>query len=272
MNQYIFSVLILLTALTHAEPVLIFTYSYNRPDFIEIQYKTFRNFLKDDYEFVVFNDARDSSMEERINAMCRKHGIRCIRIPQSIHSKPYLQRWPGENFNAPAVRNSNVVMYSLDQVGFDHNGIVVLLDSDMFLIKDFSFTEYMRNYNLAGLDQQRGPISYLWIGLAFLDMNTMPSHRTINFNCGRVGNISVDAGGQTYRYLHDNSDARVKLFGNEFIHNFHYVLNETKNVSVKNDNVFFHYYAGTNWTNYPANYHIEKTKLLNQVIDELLNN
>ena len=236
MKQYIFSLLIVLTGLTHAEPVLIFTYSYNRPDFIEIQYKTFKKFLKDDYEFIVFNDARESTMEERINAMCRKYGIHCIRIPQSIHNKPYLQRWPGESFNAPAVRNSNVVMYSLDQVGFVHKGIVALLDSDMFLIKDFSIKEeYMKNYNLAGLEQQRGTISYLWIGLAFLDMNTMPNHRSINFNCGRVGNTPVDAGGQTYNYLHDNPDVKIKLFDANFIHNFHYVLNETKITSLTVD-------------------------------------
>ena len=39
----------------HAK-VLIYTYAYNRPDFIEIQHKTFQKFLKDDYEFVVFDD------------------------------------------------------------------------------------------------------------------------------------------------------------------------------------------------------------------------
>ena len=31
------------------EKILIFTYRYNRPDFIEIQHKTFKKFLKDDY-------------------------------------------------------------------------------------------------------------------------------------------------------------------------------------------------------------------------------
>ena len=257
--------------LTHAKPVLIFTYSYNRPDFIEIQHKTFKHFFKDDYEFIVFNDAREEAMADRINAMCHKHGIRCIGIPQSIHSKPYLQRWPTEGLNDPAVRNSNVVMYSLDEVGFAHNGIVIILDSDMFLIKDFCVKEYMQNYNLAGLEQPREALSYLWIGLAFLDMSTMPNHNTINFNCGRVGNTSVDAGGQTYHYLNDNPDAKVKFFENDFIHNLHYVLNETYEIPVKNENVFFHYYAGTNWTNSSAQYHISKTKLVNQFIDSLIN-
>ena len=54
----------------YSEKVLIFTYSYNRPDFIEIQEKTFKKFLKDDYEFVVFNDARYPDMQAKIRNTC----------------------------------------------------------------------------------------------------------------------------------------------------------------------------------------------------------
>ena len=189
--------------------ILLFTYSHNRPDFIKIQHDTFKKFLKDDYELVVFNDARDRSMEQQINNMCRECGISCIRIPQEIHDRPYLTRWPGESNHAPAVRNCNVVQYSLNEVGFKHDDIVALFDSDMFLVKDFSIRKYLENYDIAGIRQG---IGYLWIGLAFLDMRTMPNKTTINFNCGRVNNIPVDAGGHTYCYLRDNPDIRARYF------------------------------------------------------------
>ncbi len=261
-----------LSAVSCAAPeVLIFTYAYNRPDFIEIQYKTFKKFLKDDYEFIVFNDAVDAAMEQNIIAMCTKYGIRCIRIPQSIHAKPYLRRWQGENYQDPAVRNSNVVMYSLNEIGFKHDGLVVLLDSDMFLIRNFSIKEYMHTYDLAGLEQPRPGVIYLWIGLAFLDMRTMPNRHTIDFNCGLVGSQPVDAGGQTYYYLQNNPTAKVRFFEEGFIHNFHFVLGKTRHIPIVDENIFFHYYAGTNWTRWSQEYHTEKTKCLNSVLTDMLN-
>ena len=46
--------------------VLIITHAYNRPEFIPLQDITFKKFLKDDYEFVVFNDARDPKIKKDI--------------------------------------------------------------------------------------------------------------------------------------------------------------------------------------------------------------
>ena len=36
--------------------VKIYTYSHNRPDFIKLQYETIKRHVKNDYEFIVFNN------------------------------------------------------------------------------------------------------------------------------------------------------------------------------------------------------------------------
>lgn len=211
--------------------ILIFTHAYNRPNFIEMQYKTFKKFLLDDYEFIVWSDANNESMQQQIEAMCNKYSIRCIPIPQKIHDMPYLKRPLSgglTEYHHPSNRNCNVVQYSLDTLGFNHDDIVVSIDSDMFLIKRFSIKTYLNGYDLAGAAlwcyQQWGthicsdhpqvePFRYLWIGLVFLNMKTMPNKETINFNCGNLyNNIQVDAGGFTHCYLRDNKDAKLKNF------------------------------------------------------------
>ena len=58
--------------------VLIMTLSYNKPEFIRWQHATFKKFLKDDYEFVVFNDAPNKKLSKKIEAACRKLKIECI--------------------------------------------------------------------------------------------------------------------------------------------------------------------------------------------------
>lgn len=210
--------------------VLIFTYSYNRPEFIEMQFKSFKKFLKDDFEFVVFNDAVEEELCKKIEKVCNTYAIQCIRIPQEIHSRPYLER-PASGFhsgyNYPSTRNSNVVQYSLDILGFNHNDILLLLDSDIFLVQKFSIREYLKNYDLAGCKvpcystypphnclkdhPTIKPFHYLWIGFVAMNMRTMPNKKTINFNCGVVfDNIRIDAGGYTCYYLANNKNAKVK--------------------------------------------------------------
>lgn len=201
--------------------IYLFTYAYNQPDFIEIQYRTFKKFLLDEYEFIVFNDASQEEMANEIKAMCQKYGIRCIPIPQEIHEMPYLDRPPHGNlakYNWPNVRNCNVVQYSLDILGIHHDDIVALFDSDLFLIKEFSIGTFMRKNKIAAAlrpcyDQwwkhdckefHPGiePFNFLWIGFVFLNMPLLQDKTAINFNCGFVhGKIKVDSGGYTYYYL-----------------------------------------------------------------------
>src|ERR1700684_2505146 len=82
---------ILITSLSYipiqANKVLIITHSYCRPDFIELHHKTFKAFLKNDYEYVVFNDASDPHLKRKIEKTCEKLGIRCIRVPQELHAQ-----------------------------------------------------------------------------------------------------------------------------------------------------------------------------------------
>lgn len=287
---YFIMLMCLISSLSQAK-VLIFTYSFNRPDFIEIHYKTFKKFLLDDYEFIVFNDAIDTNLCEQIEQICKKYEIQCIRIPQEIHSGEY---------NA-SVRNCDVVNYSLQKVGFNHDDIVALFDSDLFLVREFSIKEYMKDYDLAGQWQARENIHYLWIGLVFLNMATMPNKNTIDFGLGRIENSQTDSGGYTHFYLKNNPSARVKWFDNvvyladltcerckknktpicfhtsslmqdlnfstPLIHLSQLSRNSISEIYLKN--TFYHYRAGSNWNLESEQYHHNKTKLLNNFFKHL---
>lgn len=287
MNYILFLLVSIFSAGIMQAKVLIYTYSYNRPDFIEIQHKTFKKFIKDEYEFVVFNDAPDETMARNIVAMCNQYQIPCIRIPQVIHQRPYLFRLPGENYQAPAVRNCNVVQYSLNEYGFNHDDILVLIDSDLFVVREFSFRDYLKDCDIAGLPQG---IGYLWIGLVLLNMQTLPNITTLNFNCGRINNVPVDAGGYSYHYIHDNPSVRVRYFSQFYPQNFpateltdgllaqysfdakavDFIQAHPSNVEFLLNNCFLHYRSGTNWDCKSSDYHARKMALVNNYINALL--
>ncbi len=216
-----FLLFLLLTPLSViANKVLIITYSCNQPAYIEMQHKTFQRFLQDEnYEFVVFNDARTSDMENRINAMCRQCGVRVFKVPQDIHTRAYLPRLPGDDFNAANIRHVNCIQYSLNAIGYDHDDILFIVDSDMFLIRPFSITEYMHDKDIAAyIKRTGGDACYLWPGLCFLNMGKLPDKRSLNFNCGKVNNILADSGGWTNFYLTNHPDLRVFRINSLFSH------------------------------------------------------
>lgn len=74
----------------------IITAVVNNPEFIEIQYHTLKKYCKNEYQFIVFNDAKDFpdftndndiSIKNKIEQKCRELGINCINIPNSHHKK-----------------------------------------------------------------------------------------------------------------------------------------------------------------------------------------
>ena len=268
--------------------VLVITHSYNRPDFIEIQYRTFKKFLKDDYRFVVFNDAPGDDTCNEINNMCNKLGLECIRIPQKIHTYAYLYRMPREEFNHPCVRCANVVQYSLNEMGLKHDDVVAIIDSDMFLVKEFSIRNFMKNIDLAGLPQERPTgVNYIWNGLVFFDMKTLPNKELVDFNCGQVNHIPVDVGGQMHHYL-KKANAKVRYFQQDYVaKNAHksdeelasmgfekpmitFIHANPSAVELYEYGTFIHYRSGTNWDGKPAQYHHSKTEILNQLVADLL--
>ena len=232
--------------------------------------------------------------------MCDKLGIECVRIPPAIHNQPYLPRWPGENYNAPAVRNVNGVMYSLNTRGFDHNDILVLLDSDMFLVKKISIRQKLSDYDMISRQiHNRGTVPHIWQGILFMNMKTLPNIRTINFNCGRVDNLPVDAGGYTYYYIRDNPDIKIKYIEQLYSLDFrctdcnrtkrytcNHMRNELKNAGLDDaqavyfeqshnsqffyDRHFLHYRSGTNWEHRDNTYIQQKTNALHTYLNTIL--
>jgi hypothetical protein len=176
------------------------------------------------------------------------------------------------------------VQYSLDTLGFDHQGIVAIIDSDMFLIRPFSIEQYMRGYDLAGYPQSRKHIEYIWNGIVFFDMQTLPDRKTINFNCGPIDGIGLDVGGQTYRYFQSHPNLRLKFMDGMYLKldhqisqreasdpNLYFLLNKNpNNIEFFLDYSFFHYRGGGNWDHKSSDYHDKKTSILNEFINQIL--
>jgi hypothetical protein len=211
--NYLYNVIILVTLAvsTYVESkILIITHNYNQPHFIELQQRCFQKFLKDPYEYVVFNDANDETIAQQIVDTCGKLNIRCIRIPQTGRVTipfPHIMSWASN-------RHAQAIQYSMDVLGYAHNDLVVLIDADMFLVEKFCILDFLQDYDIAGLRQasKNNQITYLWPALIFFRMNNLPNKSDMKFFPAIIEQQSVDTGGYLYYYLRANPQVKTMFF------------------------------------------------------------
>ena len=78
---------------SNEEHIKVCTAVVNNPIFIEIQHYTLKKYMQVDYEFIVFNDAKDfpdfsngfnSNIKNEIIKTCERLNIKCINI-KNVH-------------------------------------------------------------------------------------------------------------------------------------------------------------------------------------------
>jgi hypothetical protein len=258
----------------------------NNPIFIQIQYYTLKQHMKCDYEFIVFNDAKtfpdysnggDIRIKNNIEEICQKLGIICINIPNNHHKK---------NIDASSRTADSLNFILAFQKQYPDK--YLLLDSDMFLIDDFSLSDY-ENYDCSVVLQSRnkGTINYIWNGLYYFDINRTKNLDLLNWNCLP----GCDTGGMTQQWL------KIQVKNKEKIHFIKHLCSGSWNASefpdnLKNnkklfdfinsdprnkngqfyceiyDNKFLHYRAGGNWEKKNMKLHVDLSFKLRQMLLE----
>jgi len=177
----------------------IVTAVVNSPMFIEMQYYTLKKYVKGDYEFIVFNDAKDfadfsnfndPTLRGQITDMCKKLNIPCINIPNDHHRM----------MRCASTRTGEAMNYIL---GFQRNypDKYLLLDSDMFLVDYFDVHKY-DDYECMIVPQYRkngngSDIHYIWNGLFYFDTTKLRNMELMNWALVQY----TDTGGMMHEWL-----------------------------------------------------------------------
>jgi hypothetical protein len=233
---------ILLGVLTFTPPltakVRLLTFHCNRPDFIELQHKCCEKFILDDYELIVFNDARTSEMEQQIREICQEFEIQCIRFEPEWHFTDPLnlkiKKWVDDPINnshigfnkmrtipnlfeiadQPSVRHSHVIQYALDHFGYNHDDLVALIDGDLFPVRHVSLRDLLEGYDMIGIERwsPQPNVGYFWVPFVAFNPKTLPNITSLQFNVSLIGNFLHDTGAQSHYYLRDNPTIKAKKF------------------------------------------------------------
>jgi hypothetical protein len=272
----------------------IITAVVNNPIFIEIQYHTLKKYFQGEYEFVVFNDAKDFpdftngydiTIKTQIENICCKLNIKCINIPNANHKK---------NLSASS-RTADSMNYIL-QHQKNYPDKYLLLDSDMFLVDYFDINKYS-NYDCAIVLQSinNNTVHYFWNGIYYFDMTKIKKPELLNWNC--CIQSDSDTGGMMQEWLktqfQNNSIPNTDEMKNKLVNNIYFIKhlcscswsinelpknlqntkiieflkNDIRNINDKffceiYDDVFLHYRAGGNWRKEGLDLHKNLSQLL----------
>lgn len=196
--------------------IYLITTAFNKPEFIGYQYRTFKKFITDDHEFVVFDDSTSPDFEKRIQNECLKFNIRYFKIPQELHKC----NWPDDiakflnspnSLSAP-FRHSDGVQYAMDTIGYTNDDVVAIVDSDLFAVRSFSIKEYLDGYSIAGKAAYYPPnvSMYPLAYLVFLDVPNLPDIRSLIFKAGLLSYTYLEPFMFMQFYLHSHPQVKFK--------------------------------------------------------------
>jgi len=256
--------------------VKIYTFSHKRPDFIEIQLNSFKKYLDHEFEFVVFNNAGFDKNKTNYNAIwyiCKKHNIKCIDIKLDNELIEHIINKHDEipfNNNIQYTNSGIACAYPLcwawKHIISPTNDKICIIDSDMFFVAKESIEQLLNQYDIVYKRQEvEGQRGYMWNGISFINLNTIPNKENLDWWCGKVENIPVDVGGQTFHYLNKYPDLKYFQLKTTYIADdpscdFH--PSNYEYFGINNIETILHYRGGSNWDMKPTNYHINKTQWL----------
>jgi hypothetical protein len=246
------------------DKVYILTYAHKRPDFIKIQYQSIVENVKDNFEYIVFNNSVDDPRNrEEISSICNELKIRCIDIPLDRD----LEHHGGElNFNNNGYINPNLacsypLVWTFKKY-LSKEEYVCIIDSDMFFLSDISLIEKVRNIDSVYIPQWRnfGHIHYMWNAFVLLNLKRNPNLKNLDWHPGSIDGHSLDVGGQTHHFIKDHE--LLSQYLTEFS------IREIKDI---NENEKEIHYIQDGSVNYSIGIKDEKLKSFKQTNGHLLN-
>lgn len=229
----------------------IYSIQYNRPEFIELQKRSFDKFIKE-YKFVVIDNSIDPSIGNEIKRISEENNLEVIetvnKYDSRVNGNHGISHEVGINCFLDRIKNFH-----------DKNDTVVLLDHDLFLISSLDkLTDSHTDVSIFTVKQERKHVYYLWPGLIILRLDKCPNIHELSLNGSQLiknrwvpidGDVFTDVGGHSYHYLKKYDEIKIFDVFNIFTQDLD---------QITQDHIFYHFHDGSQWSKYSNDFWNEK--------------
>lgn len=160
---------------------------FNKPAYLELQYNSVKKFVQGKFTFTVYDNSIDSNISAQFISECTRLNIPYVRVPHM-------------NLSDPSQRAGVSLSFAIWETYRQYkDGVLFVLDSDMFLVDNVDPVEILGNDDFVGICQCREHIIYYTNQLAFINLSYDLSK--IDFTPGIVENIRGDCGIKLHNYF-----------------------------------------------------------------------
>lgn len=236
--------------------VTIYTLADKRPDFIPVQYETFKRYVKDDYEYVVVDNCIDSKRRNKaMRDTCEALGITYIKV--EVDSDVMKKSGQIATTLIGTYKNGSIAAgYGFNFIwrgicDYNKDNLFVIIDADMFLTREISWNEELGEKDAAFIYQYRGisedganaKVIYPWNTLCVFNPAKIPNLKEMNWNSGvskkdYIENFAVDTAGYIHFWMKENK-VEVRHISEYAIHDYKRSADSVWIDAVLNGN--FHY-------------------------------
>lgn len=256
------------------------------PAAIEAQRRSLDKFCENKFRFIAVVDTPVAESPWNLwNKGLRKAAIEKARefcdhvilMPEELHNNRKVL-FPNTKVNSAKYSNeraADTLQYAYNLEIVDSNDTCLILDSDMFPVREFNVQKDLNEKSIRGVHQTRkakfrSRVNYLWNGILQLQPNLMEFGDQFSFDCGRINGAKVDTGGHTHYWLKEISKLGLKSTVGQIDHypslnwdislakNYlsgpllNFVLTDDRNSLISPyvevyDEKFLHFRAGSNW-------------------------
>lgn len=247
--------------------ILVISVYFNQENFLPYQISCLKKYLKEDFVFCFFDNSFRGM--ESLRDKQEEIGFEYFRVPQEIFTGGGPSTRAGQSLDY-AVKTSFEKHQSLNEI--------LILDSDMFPIRKFSFEDLLGDKEFGGIIQHRGQVFYYNNQLVAFRRDKISNWKNFSFDTASVEGEETDCGGKLFFFFRDDNPgiSRRDFIGihsgqlslessskweeikeidgdGSFLTNFFLSdikLNGGKSFSEVYDSRFLHFRAGSNWINF----------------------
>lgn len=233
--------------------IKIFSIHTDRTDFLSLGIEQLNYFCLDKFEYHAIDNFKTQNQKDIFKKQCDQ---------LNIHYHDYNQL---NSHSKSSTDHANALNY-IKNIANDED-INVILEFDIFMINYFSFFNYIDNYNVAGIYQQRNNFDIEYLAPFIIIVNSNQQFSNINFSPAP----HTDCGGSTHDYIRHKKvkwmEHTKALCETEYTNIFNADINYDHSYGCQLiESSFLHYYKGSNWNNANNDYIEKKTQWLKNAL------
>ena len=215
-----------LKVLNNNNDINIITIAFNNPTVIDYQSKLINKYIKDSFNYIVFDNSNDIEASKSIEEICKNNNVTYFKYDKKLSNV------------SPSESHALAINYAIKNYILKSNSrYLVLLDHDIFPLDNYSFKEKINNQDFYGLKQERKNYYYIWPGFCVLDLNKINKEK-IDFMVSKLhkGDTGAKMYFNIYRKINiknysfaaferkniisgnDDQEAKYDLIDNSFLH------------------------------------------------------